>query len=275
MRSIARIPAAAALVAVILGALAAPVFAADEARVRVLHASPDAPAVDVQLDGQPIAALTNVPFGAISDYLKVPAGEHQVTVYPTGTTSTAVIDAAVTVEAGKSYTIAATNPVASIAPKVIVDEPAMSGGSAMIRVVHLSPDAPAVDVAVDGSSPADAVVKGIAFPDATGYLALDPGTYDLEVRVAGTADVALQLDPIMLDAGKAYSAFAIGSAAAEPLGGNGLRVIVAVDATALPDTSTAGPATTVFGPGAWAALAIAAIAGFALVSRRQAGVRAR
>ncbi len=43
---IARILAATAL----LLAMAAPASAADTAMVRVLHASPDAPAVDVQLD---------------------------------------------------------------------------------------------------------------------------------------------------------------------------------------------------------------------------------
>ena len=275
MRTIVRSSLSLALAAALLTS-AGSALAADEARVRVLHASPDAPAVDVQLDGQPVEALTNVPFGAISDYLKVPAGEHQVTVYPTGTTTTAVIDAAVTVEAGMSYTIAATNPVASIAPEVIVDDPTMKSGSAMVRVVHLGPDAPAVDVAVDGSSPADAVVKGLAFPNATGYLALDPGTYDLEVRLAGTSDVGLQLDPLMLDAGKAYSAFAIGSAAGEPLGGNELRVLVAIDAMALPDTSTAGPTETPVGnPALGVVLAIAAIAGFSLLVRRQAAVRTR
>ena len=54
------------------------VSAASDARVRVLHASPDAPAVDVYLDGSKVSALTNVPFGAISDYLAIPAGSHKV-----------------------------------------------------------------------------------------------------------------------------------------------------------------------------------------------------
>ena len=43
------------------------------AMVRVLHASPDAPNVDVYADGGKI--LSDVPFGGLSDYLKVPAGD--------------------------------------------------------------------------------------------------------------------------------------------------------------------------------------------------------
>ena len=91
--------------------------------VRVLHASPDAPAVDVYLDDVKVDALTNVPFGTISGYLDVPAGDHNVKVYATGTTTGAVIDANVTVASGSRYTIAATNAVASIAAQVIKDEP--------------------------------------------------------------------------------------------------------------------------------------------------------
>jgi hypothetical protein len=219
---------------------AMPAMANDEARIRVLHASPDAPAVDVYLNDEIVGALTNVPFGVISDYLTVPAGDHNVKVYPTGDTTTAVIDADVTLSAGTSYTVAAINPVASIQPAIFVDNPALDYDSALVRVVHLSPDAPGVDVAPDGADPADAVVMNLEFPDATDYLALPPATYDLEVRLAGTTTVALQLDPVAVEGGAAYSVFAIGSAAADPLGGNELEALIALDARVLPDTSTVG-----------------------------------
>src|SRR4028119_1899495 len=81
------------------------------ARVRVIHASPDAPAVDVFVDGT--AALTNVAFRAISDYLEVPAGARNIQVAPTGAgASAAVITANPTLEAGKAYTVAAVGLVA-------------------------------------------------------------------------------------------------------------------------------------------------------------------
>jgi hypothetical protein len=221
---------------------ALPVAADDTARVRVLHASPDAPAVDVYLNDEIVGALTNVPFGVISDYLTIPAGTYNVKVYPTGDTTTAVIDADVTVEADMAYTVAAINPVASIEPKILVDNPAANSNEALVRVIHFSPDAPGVDVAPDGADPADAVIKNLEYPDDTGYLGLPGGTYDLEVRLAGTTDVALQLDPVTIDAGNAYSVFAIGSAAADPLGGNALTALVTLDAQAMPDSSTVSPA---------------------------------
>ena len=217
--------------------LAAMPVAADShaARVRVLHASPDAPAVDVYLNDEPVDALVSVPFGVISDYLTVPAGDHNIKVYPTGDTSTAVIDADVTLDANTSYTVAAINEVATIEPRVLVDNPAVDYDRAQVRVVHFSPDAPGVDIAPDGADP---IISNLEFPEATDYMALDAGTYDLEVRLAGEMTAALQLDPLDIEAGRAYSVFAIGSAAEEPLGGNALTALVAQDGRALPDTST-------------------------------------
>src|SRR3712207_9573819 len=79
---------------------------AGNAMVRVIHASPDAPAVDVFVGGQ--AVLTNVSFPAASDYLQVPAGTLAVAIAPTGQSGgAAVITADVPVPAGQAYTIAA------------------------------------------------------------------------------------------------------------------------------------------------------------------------
>ena len=61
-------------------------------------------------DGEPV--LTDVAYTTISDYLPLPAGSQQVTVYATGDTSTPVIDVPVEVAAGGAYAIAAVGLVA-------------------------------------------------------------------------------------------------------------------------------------------------------------------
>jgi len=224
-------------------AIAAPVGAADTSKVRVLHASPDAPAVDVYLDDAIVGPLTNVPFGVISGYLDIPSGDHNIKVYATGDTTTPVIDADVTVAAGKAYTIAATDAVAAITAQVLVDAPSASCDTAQVRVVHFSADAPAVDVATAGAAPADAIVKNLSYPDATGYLDLPAGSYDLEVRLAGTSTVALDLPGVAIEDCKSYTVFAVGSAASPAVGGNALQVVVAVDATAKAGAEPTAPPT--------------------------------
>ena len=209
-RSFAPLVRATLAAAILTGSALGIAQAADPAKVRVLHASPDAPAVDVYLDDAKVDALTAVPFGVISGYLDVPAGDHNVKVYATGTTSDPVIDADVSVEAGAAYTIAATDAVATIAAQVIEDQPDPDCDTARVRVVHFSADAPAVDVATAGSAPEDAVVKALAYPNATDYLDLPAGSYDLEVRLAGTTTVALDLPGVAVEDCNAYSVFAIG-----------------------------------------------------------------
>lgn len=181
--------------------------AADNAMVRVVHASPDAPAVDVYVDGNKV--LTNVPFFTASDYLPLPAGEHRFQVTPTGAPADqAVIDAKATVEAGKAYTVAATGKVAEIKPTILADNlAAPAAGKAHVRVVHASPDAPAVDVKVKGGP---TLISNLAFAKDSGYLPVDANTYDLTVNVAGTDTVALDLPGTKLEAGKIYDIFAVG-----------------------------------------------------------------
>jgi hypothetical protein len=102
-------------------ALAAPALAqgAPGAQVRVAHLASDAPNVDVSVNGEPVAALQNVPYGTISPYLPLPAGSQQVTVYPAGDRSQPVIDTPVDLAAGGAYTIGAIGLVSdgSLGPR--------------------------------------------------------------------------------------------------------------------------------------------------------------
>ena len=258
---ISRLATLAAFGALIL-AIAAPVTAADTSRVRVLHASPDAPNVDIYLDDAKVGALTNVPFKTISEYLSIPAGAHNVKVVPTGgVVADAVIDADVTFESGQRYTVAATNVVANIEAQVITDAPAPTAAGAQLRVVHFSADTPAVDVRPDGGDP---IVTALAYPTASAYLEIPAATYDLEVCATGTDTCPLDLDPLAVDVRTSYSAFAVGS-----LEAGTLTAVLAIDATsapAAPATDTIGGATpSTSGSATPAIVALAALAAVAFL----------
>ncbi len=198
------------------------------AGVRVGHFSADAPNVDVYANGS--AILTDVPFGVISDYLYVPAGTYQVQVVPAGNSleeGPVVIDAPLTFKGGTLTTVAATNELANITPVVLRDKPAPVADEAQIRVVHLSADAPKVDVAADGSAVKDAIFKNLKYGKAKGYASVPAGEYDLEIRPAGKKQAAFDIDPLTLEAGTSYSAMAIGQ-----LGGGSFDVILVEDASA-------------------------------------------
>lgn len=183
--------------------------AAEMARVRVVHASPDAPAVDVYADGNKV--LTDVAYKGASDYLSVPAGPHNFKVFATGAnpaSATPVINADATLEAGNDYTVVAIGRLADIKPLILTDDNSTpAAGKAHVRVIHASPDAPAVDVAVKGGP---VLFSDLAFGKEAGPAPVDAGTYDLEVRAAGTTTVALPIDGVTFEAGKIYTVLAVG-----------------------------------------------------------------
>jgi hypothetical protein len=207
--------AALGLIGIVAVSGVTPAAAGDTARVRVVHASPDAPAVDVYADGTKV--LTNVPYKGSSDYLSVPAGPHNFKVFATGAnpaSDTAVIDADATLAAGKDYTVVAVGMLADIKPAVFEDNNAApAAGKAHVRVIHASPDAPAVDIAVKGGP---VLFSNLAFPNAAGPSPVDAGTYDLEVRAAGTTTVALPINGVQVQAGKIYTVLAVGLLNGEP-----------------------------------------------------------
>lgn len=193
-----------------------------QAQVMVVHASPDAPNVDVRINNT--IALTNVAYPNNSSYTGVNAGTTNFKISPTGTT-TYVIDATVPLSANAYYSVFAIDSVSKIKPAVVTDNlTAPATGKAHIRFFHFSPNAPAVDIAVT-SGPV--VFSNRTFNDqaTTASLAnftpLDAGTYNLEVRLAGTNTVVLPLPNVALTAGKIYTVFAkgfVGGSGAQALG---------------------------------------------------------
>jgi hypothetical protein len=185
----------------------------DEARARVIHASPDAPAVDVVINDVLIPPpFENVPFGEITDYVTVPAGVYNAKVVPTGADSPVVINADLNLFYNTDYTVIALDTLAGmkISPLVLVDDNSpVSVKQARLRFVHASPDAPPVDVAVVGGP---ILFSNIEFKGVGDYVLVPEGIYELEVRLAGTDTVALSLPGIALDRGRTYTAVAAGFA---------------------------------------------------------------
>ncbi|MDQ3050686.1 MAG: DUF4397 domain-containing protein [Bacteroidota bacterium] len=186
------------------------------AGLMVTHASPDGPGVDLLVDNVKINnAALNYPGN--TPYIPVTSGNRNIKINVGGTTTT-VINQTLPLAANKSYSVFAIDSVSVISALAIEDNLANpAAGKAHIRFIHLSPDAPAVDVALDGG----AIVFGdYTFKEYSDFTPLDAGTYDLEVRVAGTSTVALDIDPIVLSAGKIYTVFAKGF-----LGGSGSQAL--------------------------------------------------
>jgi hypothetical protein len=193
-------------------------------RVRVVHMSPDAPPVDIVVNGAP--AITNLAFKEASAYAALPDGTYDVAVTPAGANDAVVLRAPLHVTAGVDATVVAVGTLDAIGLLAVTDNnSAPAAGNARVRFVHASPDAPAVDIAVKGGP---VLFPNVAFKQFGDYAEVPAGAYDLEVRVAGTDTVALELPGVTLNAGQVVTVFAAGLLA------DGSLSAVAVDYLTLP-----------------------------------------
>jgi hypothetical protein len=180
-------------------------------QIRIGHFSPDAPAVNVLVDGD--ITLENVSFGQISDYLDVESGSLDVSIVPAAG-GDSVIAETLTLEDGTDYTVLAIGELADIRPLVLTDDNESVDGETRVRFVHTSPDAPAVDVRVPGGP---TLFSGIEFGEFGEYAAVDAGRYDIEVVPAGSEDAVLSLTDIEFTSGETVTVFATGLVGADSL----------------------------------------------------------
>ncbi|MCH5377948.1 MAG: DUF4397 domain-containing protein, partial [Planctomycetes bacterium] len=167
--------------------------------IRALHASPDAPAVNIWVNGAP--ALTGVDYAQGSGFVPV-VEENNVQVeaiIPGG--NAIVIDADVQLDYSTETTIIAVDNVAGPVRPLAITNPSdsrLTPGYFRAQVVHASPSAPAVDVYVttlgadlNGASPVNGAGTPLAFEDYTGQLEVPAGDYQIRITPAGDPDTVV------------------------------------------------------------------------------------
>jgi hypothetical protein len=209
---------ATALLVALSPGLAMPTAAQDEtaeadATVRVIHASPGAPDVDVLLDGQPI--LEGVTYGTATEYTAITPEEHRIQVVPTGQTAdAAVVDETVGAEPGRAYLVAVFGLLNEIGGAVYdVDLSEIEPGNARVRLLNLSPDAGELDLLETGG---DEWFGNVALGGISDYRDVAPGTYSADLR--GEDDRILQtITDLTFEETQVYDVVALGQIADDTL----------------------------------------------------------
>ncbi len=176
--------------------------------LRVVHASPDAPKVNVLLNGD--AALTEVDYKGGSGFDLLNAGTYDVTVdaiTPSGDVTVITVADAV-LSADNEYSVLAIGKVANntLEPLVIANpRTAVPSGQARAQVVHGAPDAPAVSVYVTapGADLAAATALGsFSFSEELGPVEVPAGNYQIRVTLANNpATVVYDAGTVALPSG--------------------------------------------------------------------------
>jgi hypothetical protein len=194
----------------------------DQASLRFIHASPGTPNVDVGLGGgalfQPVFA--DVAYGGLLAHddgyvTTAPLAGVELSARATGSTSDVLAIKPASLERGTIATAfaigelgSATTPLRvllcadSAPPHALETECALVGDEperAHVRIAHLSPDAPAVDLCITTTGGAFdqapflhaiGLRAGLAYPQVTEYVELPIATYDVRVIAATEATCA-------------------------------------------------------------------------------------
>lgn len=165
-----------------------------KACVAIVHASPDAPAVDVYLNGE-VAVTALVPNSA-TPFVELPAGDYLVQIVPTGGTAdqTVITVDPLMIEAAKAYEVVALNDLvdvqtgeeelrAAVFDVTAYAVPAAASGrpATRMRIVHAVTGGKAIDAALSADDIATPVVDDLEFGNVGPYLETPAGTYRLTV----------------------------------------------------------------------------------------------
>ena len=160
-------------------------------RLRALHASPDAPPVNIRVNGA--QALANVDYGQGSGFVNVTESTRVEVeaIIPGG--NAVVLDRRLALDFSTDYTVLAVGEVADPIDTLVINNPggrAIAAGNLRAQVVHAAPNAPAVDVyvtapgaALAGSTPVN--VGALAYGEYTGRAEVPAGDYRIRVTAAG------------------------------------------------------------------------------------------
>ncbi len=193
-------------------------------RVQFLHAAPNAPTVALYLTAPGAALTAGAPFGTAAfggsvGPTDVPAGVYEIRVTPAGAAAPVLFDSGtVSLAGGDDIVITALQNTGPGSAPVTLGVVAASGNDSLLvdvatpaelRVVHDSPNAPAISIIANGDAAAP-LVASLAFSNFTAYLPLTAGAYDLTATPAGnTGDILLERN-LNLVAGRQYSLYALG-----------------------------------------------------------------
>ena len=187
----------------------------DEALVRVVHAIPNGPAMDLYAGD--LVLFDAINFKTVSSYRAVDGKRYAFALRPAGMTNARPLSSNTEgLEDGSYYTVFAL-PGDDHAPQLRIagdklDRPAE--GKARLRVVHGGNGIGAIDVHAPGL--VTPILDNIAFQSVSDYADVAPINGQIEVRADGSSTPAVMLPNAHLEQGRFYTMVIVGNSKGAP-----------------------------------------------------------
>ena len=177
-----------------------------QSKIRLLHAIPSAPAVDIYLNGTLLGK--NIAFSDITCYENIAAGNYEVQLYKTGTYDKPLITSNIDILPKSSHTINVVTLGGNINIFPLNDANVKGQiTNCFLRFIHLSPNAPLVSLSLSN----DTVLFGnVEYLETTGYYPLSPAIYDFKVSLSSLAGLYKYINDKELKNGRFYTIYIIG-----------------------------------------------------------------
>lgn len=172
------------------------VAAQGNSQIRFVHAVPGVGAVDVYVNGG--LAVSSLSLGQASGYISAPAGNHSVTVTPSGT-AVVLWEQSITTSSDRAHTFIASSPSAPRFDVFDDNLTALPFGTTRLLLVHAVEGAPSVDVRLAaavqlGGSLQEAgttIASNVTYGASFGAFDLPAQTYPVSIFAAGSSDAAI------------------------------------------------------------------------------------
>ncbi|SHJ59727.1 protein of unknown function [Hathewaya proteolytica DSM 3090] len=174
--------------------------------IRVLHASPQTPAVDVYINSIP--TIKNLQYKGFTEYLPISSGTYNVKLFRAGT-AVLIYEKDIKIAPNEILTVCAIGKDAKDLSLFPVKDPKLQidTSKSYLRLVHLSPNTLPVDVI---TSQGIVLFQNVGYTEKQGYISLQPSIYHIDINLSNTTNSVLYVPNMKLLPNKFYTIYLVG-----------------------------------------------------------------